>query len=127
MKLVTANDDVSGALFHRKISENNLVEMGVFRVMFGWRIRAGFCGKYVYELDWCGGGDWKNVERLYSICYAILSNREENRQCFDGLPMVSKIKPFFMDLEFLDIVTKEAGDISLISLDPTKQIVFGTS
>lgn len=120
MKLISAKDDELTQLFHRKVSENGLVEMGVYRVLFGWRVRAGFVGNWMCELDWCGGSDWKNVERLYSICHAILSQRDENLECFRNLPMFSKVKPFFMDLEFVDIVTKQAGEISLVSLDSTK-------
>jgi hypothetical protein len=116
MKLISA-DDFTNQLLFRQISENNLIEMGVYRVMFGWRVRAGFCGNFFCELDWCAGGNWKDVERLYSLCQAILLKREENDACFEGLPMFSNKKPFFNDLEFLEIVAKEAGEFTLISLD----------
>ena len=69
--------------FHRLGSENGLVEMYVYPVMFGWRVRAGFVGSMSVELDWCAGDDWENVERPYSICHAILSNRLEDREAFD--------------------------------------------
>lgn len=116
MKLISA-DDFTNELLFRQVSENNLIEMGVYRVMFGWRVRAGFCGHSFCELDWCAGGNWKDLERLYSLCQAILLKRDENNNCFEGLPMISKIKPFFNDLEFLEIVGKEAGEFTLITLD----------
>ena len=88
------------------------------RVLFGFRIRAGFIAdEWGVKLDWCGGGDWRNVERLYSLTKAILMNRPENRQCFQGLPTCSKIKPFFLDEEFVRLVGKEAGDFELVTLE----------
>lgn len=110
MKFNSAPDDLHNTmLFHRKVSENGLVEMGVYRVMFGWRVRAGFVDDIGFcVLDWCGGGNWTDVERLYSLCFAILSDREENRQCFDDLPPVSMVKPFYLDLDFVKVVGEKA-------------------
>ena len=116
MKLIPTADDPDGQLFHRLVSENNLIEMGVYRVLYGWRVRAGFIGNGSYNLDWCGGGDWKDVERLYSLCFAVLSNRSESINCFKNLPPFSKIKPFHLDRDFVKVVSKEVGDFSLIIL-----------
>lgn len=110
MKLNPAPDDhYATMLFHRQVSENGLVEMGVYRVAYGWRVRAGFVGDMGCVLDWCGGGNWKDVERLYSICYAILLGKEANRQCFDDLPHYSTIKPFFLDHDFTKTVVELAS------------------
>ena len=116
MQLKTTFDDPDTMLFHRLESENGLIEMGVYRVMYGHRVRAGFIGKMCCELDWCGGGNWKDVERLYSLCQAILLKREESKTCFDGLPSCSEIKPFFNDPKFVKVVFREAGDFKLVSL-----------
>ena len=119
MKLSYAPDDLGTMLFHRQVSENGLVEIGVYRVAYGWRVRAGFVGEYCCVLDWCGGGNWKDVERLYSLCYAILSDREESRDCFEGIPPHSTVKPFYLDLDFVKIVGRLAGDFNLMVLDGT--------
>lgn len=123
MKLEIAPDDLhSTMLFHRRVSENGLVEMGVYRVMFGWRVRAGFVGKMSCALDWCGGGNWTDVERLYSLCFSILSNKQENYQCFDDLPPISMIKPFYLDHDFVKIVGEKAkcdsDEFKLFTLNP---------
>jgi len=60
-------------------------------------------------LDWCGGGKWPDVERLYSLCFAILSNKAENRECFDDLPHYSTVKPFFLDHSFTKTVVEMAS------------------
>lgn len=72
------------------------------------------------ELDWCAGANWEDVERLYSICRSILIRRDEHRDCFQGIPRYSKVKPFFMDREFTEHVLNLAGDIEPIQLDPIK-------
>jgi hypothetical protein len=106
-----------GMLYYRLISESGLVEMGVWPVMFGYRVRAGFAGSMFVALDWCAGGNWPDVERLYSLCRAILTRRPDDHSCFDGLPGSSQVKPFFRDRAFTDAVVREAGgDVELIRL-----------
>jgi hypothetical protein len=117
MKLLHSPNDPKTMMFHRLESENGLVEMGVYRVAYGWRVRAGFTGKNFCELDWCGGGNWKDVERLYSLCCAILSNRKESSDCFEDIPPHSTIKPFHLDLKFVQIIGNLAGDFNLIVLN----------
>lgn len=118
MKLLPAEDNIEEMLTNRLVSEKGLVEVGVYRVLYGFRVRAGFVGEMGATLDWCAGGEWLNVERLYSLCVAILSTREENRSCFDGLPRFSSIKPFFNDEEFVRIIGELAGDFQFLHLKP---------
>lgn len=117
MNLKPAPYDPITMLVHRLVSENELVEMGVYRVLYGFRVRAGFVGDAGPVLDWCGGGNWKDVERLYSICKAVLLQREESKSCFRDLPPWSMVKPFYKDPNFLETVMEKAGDFSLISLE----------
>ena len=106
--------------FHRLVSENNVISIGVFQVMYGFRVRAGRANdSFGCYMDWCAGGDWKDVERLYSLAVAILSQREEDYSCFDDLPSVSKVKPFFNDLKFTETVVELAGpNFEMIKLPP---------
>jgi hypothetical protein len=117
MKLTPAEDDDRTMMTHRLISENQLIEMGVYRVAYGWRVRAGFVNAACCELDWCGGGIWKDVERLYSLCYAVLEKRNESRSAFLGLPSSSRVKPFYLDLEFVHLVGNLAGEFKLLELE----------
>lgn len=105
-------------LFNKLVSQNNLVEIGTYRVMFGYRVRAGFCNNSCVNLDWCAGDDWENIQRLYSIALSILSKRNEDKHCFEGLPMISKIKPFFLDNDFTSCIIELAGqDCELVNLE----------
>lgn len=113
MILQPAPDEDHTGMFQRLVSENQLVEMGIYRVMFGYRVRAGFVGSKGVELDWCGGGNWADVERLYAICKTILSKREENRDCFENLPGQSEVKPFFNDISFTTKVLTASGELTV--------------
>ena len=85
--------------------------------MYGWRVRAGLCRDlWGTQLDWCGGGNWKDVERLYSLLYGILLQREETDDCLDDLPRCSIIKPFYKDHDFVRAVGDKAGDFKLLKL-----------
>ena len=110
MQLSPAPDDSRTGLFARLQSENAIVEMGIYRVMFGFRVRAGFCGRNSCELDWCAGANWSDVERLYSICRSIMMKRPEDSDCFAGLPRCSQVKPFFLDVPFTEAILRECGD-----------------
>lgn len=101
MLFIEAEDDLYNKLFCRRISSNFLIEIGVYRVLYGYRVRAGFIGALCSNLDWCAGANWSHVESLYTMCLAVMTSREENRNCFDGIPTHSNVKPYFNDPEFL--------------------------
>lgn len=119
MQFKKIEDDLeTTGLFSRIESENGLIRIGVYKVIFGYRVRAGFSEDQLQvKLDWCAGDKWDDVERLYSLAYFILRKREENLDCFDGLPLVSKVKPFYNDIDFTQTVCDLAGeDFELIKL-----------
>jgi hypothetical protein len=53
----------------------NGLEIGVYPVMFGFRIRAGIVGEGWCHLDYCAGNDQKEVENIYSLCISIMNKR----------------------------------------------------
>jgi len=112
------DDPEQFSMQHQLISENGLIRIGIYRVMFGWRIRAGFSkNMHSVELDWCAGGDWTHVEYLYAIALVILGQRPEDRNIFDGIPTFSAVKPFFLDRNFTMLVLRLAGDaVKLVHL-----------
>lgn len=97
MKFLEADDDSENNLYQRVVSEDGKIEMGIYPVMFGYRVRAGYVGNEIYELDWCGGDEQQQLELLYSIMKNIL----EARGNFRDIPPVSAIKPFYNDEEFM--------------------------
>lgn len=127
MKLLPSPDDFEESHeTHRRLSENGLISLGVYQVLYGFRVRSGFEGCKWFVLDWCAGGDWDQVQRLYSIAYSILVQREENKHAFYGLPIHSEIKPFFMDIAFTEtIIEAMNGNFQMIELEKPKVIKFG--
>jgi hypothetical protein len=102
MKLLPAPPSHFTHMFHRLVSENNYVHMGLMRVAYGYRVRAGWClDRAGVHLDWCGGGNWLDAQNLYSCLANILSKRPEDHDCFANLPPHSEVKPYFLDTDFL--------------------------
>lgn len=100
-------------LFLRVVDETNTIEIGIYRVLFGYRVRAGYIEKDgCYKLDWCCGNRIEDILWLYLACICILSQRDPE-DCFEGLPPVSQIKPYFNDMEFWNNVIKLCGSRSL--------------
>lgn len=100
-------------LIHRLVSDCGTIEIGLYRVLFGYRVRAGYTNDMFYNIDWCGGGDNGQIELLYSIAKNIL----EHQGNFKCLQSVSAIKPFFKDQLFVDhINSKVVKPLQIIKL-----------
>jgi len=113
MKLLPTED--TETLRKRLISKDGSIEMGIYVVMFGFRVRAGYIDSHwgecvMYELDWCGGADYVDVMVLYNICKSIISNSKAGK-AFNGVPRCSEVKPFYKDATFLNTVVDLAGEI----------------
>ncbi len=81
------------------------IELGKYKVMFGYRLRAGFIGNQWYELDICCGAQTKLYDDLFhKVCTIIQWNIEEAHGPFRGIPSMSRIKPYDKDDEFLDVI-----------------------
>lgn len=90
----------------REISENEIVEIGVYPVLFGFRVRAGFIKNDFFHIDWCCGNNQFVIERMFTILKLILEKREEDAYCFRLLLPNSKIKPFYNDPDFVIWLSK---------------------
>lgn len=102
MKLISAPDNMG--LFFRQTDESKTIEFGVWRVMFGYRVRAGFVNEASVCWDWCAGNDLKSLSFLYTIAEQILLSREVSRAAFEGVPEHSDIKPYFNDFKFVGAI-----------------------
>jgi hypothetical protein len=116
-----ADDDHNNKLFCRRVSDGWTVEIGVYRVLYGYRVRAGFVGAMCSTLDWCAGPNWIEVESLYTMALQILMSREESSNCFDGIPTHSTVKPYRNDHEFLRQIAAliPADACEMVTLDST--------
>ncbi len=92
-----------------EVSQNELIEIGIVPVIFGFRIVASFKNENIYQLNWCAGENAFCVSWLFSALKKILQEREESRLSFYGIPKTSEIKPFFNDMNFLIYIMNHAG------------------
>ena len=96
-------------MIFRKIRDG--IEVGVYPVLFGYRIRAGVIGDGGVWLDYCAGNDLKEVENIYSLVISIMNNRidefnsmpgkldrERAFYTFNDFPR-QQVKPMFNDFE----------------------------
>lgn len=57
----------------RRLSENDVWEMGIYPVMFGFRVRVGLAGDPLgYTFDYCAGDDVGFVIQLYVTVMALM-------------------------------------------------------
>jgi len=112
IKFIPAEDS---EVYQRLVSEDGKIEMGIYPVMYGYRVRAGYVGSMCCELDWCGGDDQSQLELLYSICKNIL----ESKGNFSNIPIRSEIKPFYKDAEFVEVINSlTTKPLEIVKLEP---------
>lgn len=94
-------------LYFRHVSDDGLIHLGIYPVLYGFRVRAGYTTDMnFYEIDWCGGSSTAQVKRLFDMAVdAIVQNGS-----LKGFPTTSRIKPFFNDLEFIATIANLIGD-----------------
>lgn len=96
---VSAPDNMENEMTN--IYQMGEIEVGKFRVMFGWRLRAGFIGNDTVELDICCGDKAEAYDdMLKKVCAIIKYNVDKSKDPFYGIPSNSKIKPYFNDEAF---------------------------
>lgn len=98
------------------IVSDGKIEMGIHRVMYGYRIRAGYVGEGWVNWDWCCGDNSFLVSLTYGVARTLLTEGVD----FQEVPSHSKVKPWNKDEAFmwaLDTKLKEVQpEIKLIEL-----------
>lgn len=93
--------------YHRMVMGR--IEMGVYPVMFGWRVRAGYIGSVFIELDWCCGDRPGFVWGTYCMLKELL----ERGIKMEDLPGRSHVKPWSHDPEFMSRVYKHNAKLEI--------------
>lgn len=80
----------------RRVSEDGKIEIGVYPVLFGFRVRAGYIGAWGPTIDWCCGNDPVGLNIAYNFCLGLLG---------EGVPFCefipsTRVKPVFDDADF---------------------------
>ena len=93
------------------VSEDNKVWVGIYRVMFGYRVRAGYMSTLTEyaECDWCCGASRVCLMVTYNLMQFLL---DDLGYAPNDLPSSSRIKPWPLDEEFakkLDVLLNAKG------------------
>lgn len=86
---------------YREVSEDNNIEIGIYPVMFGFRVRGGLNGDFFCPIDYCAGDKQEFIELLFTMVKEILmryDSTENSENPFSVFPEQHR-KPFFLDLE----------------------------
>ncbi len=59
------------------VDGQEVYEIGVYRVLFGFRVRGGRVGEMVYDLDYCCRTNFQMLGSLLAVCLARLSTLED--------------------------------------------------
>ena len=87
------------------------LEVGVYPVLFGYRVRGWYTGDMDCKIDWCCGDNHHFVCAFLQIIIEILEYRIGDhkgyvaRGIFNGIPTFSEVKPLWNDKNFLERVS----------------------
>lgn len=110
MKFTKAEDTELKA---RHICEG--VELGIWPVLFGYRVRAGYVGDFYYGLDWCCGEHL--IVATITMEFLMKMVEKDGIDVIKKLPGFSKIKPWYKDDKFIEAVSNY--DESIIGIAQT--------
>jgi hypothetical protein len=106
------DSDSNENLLYRKVSENGEIEIGVWPVIFGYRIRAGYVGMSWCEIDYCAGDKLKDIEFTYAAALALLCDNKK----FSEFPIQNR-KPIYNDPEFEAKLIAATSHLTLEKID----------
>jgi hypothetical protein len=127
--VVLRKEKITGEhLIERCVSENNLIEFGVYPVIYGMRINISIVGSMCIERSYCAGANQRWVEMVYSLVKNILENNPEELSTIDLFP-TQQTKPMLNDMECLvklySLVTEPFELITLPSVADMRAEYFG--
>jgi hypothetical protein len=76
------SEPTDNEFLYQMSSECNTIVIGVYPVIYGFRVRAGYIGDFYYHLDYCCGNNLSDVELIFSAVKNILEQRENNSNLF---------------------------------------------
>ena len=90
-------DDEKNCMYF--IHSDGTIEIGIYPVLFGFRIRVGYVGSSFLSVDYCAGDRQYHIEEIYSMVLHIL--KTQDTQDLDVFPSF-KVKPIFNDRECIE-------------------------
>ena len=100
-------------LLYRHVTPDQRVELGIYPVMYGFRVRAGWNGSVCCQWDWCCGAEDPVIREGFSIAKKLLWERRDDENPFFGIPTYSEIKPYPKDPKFSIAIRSLAGQFEI--------------
>jgi hypothetical protein len=99
------------------------LEVGIYPVLYGFRVRAGTIGEPICHVDWCCGDSHATVQVYLQLLIEILEARIAQEiplsHLFEGIPIASRVKPLVNDVEFLtNILEFDRREMDAILIPP---------
>jgi len=91
--------DDTGNLICRQVMDD--IEIGVYPVLYGYRVRAGQIGDLACVADWCCAGSHGTLQWAYGFLKHVLQKNAELGDPWRDIPRTSQTKPIIIDPEFL--------------------------
>ncbi len=79
----------------RFFNKERKIEIGIYPVLYGWRVQAGIIDSGCYEIDYCCGNKKEFVEWLLAIVKFILEKYDYDWKIFP----IQYVKPIFNDFD----------------------------
>lgn len=102
-------DHTENGMFFRHETEDGKWEVGIYPVLYGFRIRAGEVGSCMCRLDMCIGDNWLLMYAIFPIVCNIIEQRGHVPDIREW--PAAQIKPVWKDPEYM-------VQLSLMDEDP---------
>jgi hypothetical protein len=114
MKFKKTEDEI---YYFTHSSESNLIFIGLYRTMYGVRIRAGFKDLPSCHVDWCCGDSVEIVNSFFNRLISILEKRKEDLDAFKNIPLLSDIKPLHKDTIFTEKIISISSNKKFVDIN----------
>lgn len=99
---LSEQDSIRTGWIQRHESTCGNYEIGIYPVLFGYRIRGGRISYYSCDIDWCFATDVIQMDKYYFLLQKYVDKLvEEGKNPFSSLPGISEVKPCFKDERFV--------------------------
>lgn len=105
-KFIKVEDDKYLSNRHEIIINGRRFEVGIWKVIFGFRIRGGYVNSGMITFDWCCGANPAVIQATQKVLMDLIERGTD----FQIMPKYSDIKPWPNDLEFAKKVDELYGD-----------------
>lgn len=113
----------SNCYVYRIIDEESDIEIGIVRVLFGYRVRAGRINDIGYEYDYCFQGKLQYCRIFIAVLKNLFAKYGFDTYAFPNTDMGKR--PFYLFQEFKDMLkeSKEYGRLEIPNIPSEEELM----